>query len=203
MTLPAASGAAAAEASAAPAEATPAEAAPESPAESAAEAAPAARARLARPAAAAAEAPEERHEKAADGRERRERDRIARHEGQEPRPGAREERPHGASENAAQHHRARKHREQDQRQDSAADAPMSAGLPLLLGRRERLTLDELDHLVEGGVDAGVVVALAEGRAQRLGNDAVAHGVGQDALEPVTDLNEELSVILGDDQQRTV
>ena len=82
-------------------------------------------------------------------------------------------------------------------------AAVAAGLPVVLGRRQRLAFDELHHLVEAGVDAAVEVALAEGGRDGLGNDALRDGIGQHALEAVADLDPQVAIVLGNDQQRAV
>ena len=78
-----------------------------------------------------------------------------------------------------------------------------AGLPLVLGGRQGLPFDELHHLLEAGVDAAVVIALAEGGPDGLRDDAVAHGIGQDTLETIADLDAHAVIVPGNDQQRAV
>ena len=80
---------------------------------------------------------------------------------------------------------------------------MLTGLPGVLRRRQWLTLDELHHLIETGVDALVVVAFAEGRRDGFRDDAVGHGVGEHTLESVAHLDAHAMVVLGDEQQRAV
>src|SRR6202045_1346021 len=201
--LPASGGAAAPESSATTAESTAAESsAPKSAAESAQAAAEAPATRVARPAAATSQSAEEGEQERTHCGEPRQQRCVAGDPHQQARAGGGEGRAQCASENPAQHHRTDENGEQDQRQGGrTARAP--AGLPIVFGGRQRLTFDELHHLVEAGVDTAIVIPLAEGGPDGLGNDAVAHGIGQDAFEAIADLDAHVVIVLRNDQQRPV
>src|SRR6266853_3205701 len=174
--LPASGGAAAPESSATTAESTATESsAPKSAAESAQAAAESAAARVARPAAATSQSAKQSEQERARCGEQSQEQCVAGDPHQQARAGGGEGRAQCASENPAQHHRTDENGEQDQRQGGrTARAP--AGLPIVFGGRQRLAFDELHHLVEAGVDAAIVIPLAESGPDGLRNDAVAHGI---------------------------
>src|SRR5882762_10312443 len=169
--LPASGGAAAPESSATTAESAAAESAPKSAAESARAAAEAPATRVARPAAAASQSAEQGEQERARCGEQSQEQCVAGDPYQQARAGGGEGRAQCASENPAQHHRTDENGEQDQRQGGRA-ARTPAGLPIVFGGRQRLAFDELHHLVEAGVDAAIVIPLAEGGPDGLRNDAV-------------------------------
>jgi hypothetical protein len=70
-------------------------------------------------------------------------------------------------------------------------------------RRQRFTVDDLDHLVNPTLDAAVEIALAECRRDGLGDDAVGGGICQGALQALTHLDAQAVVVFGDDEQRAI
>jgi len=73
----------------------------------------------------------------------------------------------------------------------------------MLRRRQRLTLDELHHLFEAGVDPLIEIAFAEGGCDGFRDDAVGHRVGEHPLETVTHFDADAMIVLGDEQQRAI
>src|SRR5207248_11501722 len=63
--------------------------------------------------------------------------------------------------------------------------------------------EEVRHLRQGCVDAAVEVALAARRADRLLDDAVAHGVGEHAFQAARRLDAYAPIVLGDEQQSSI
>ena len=73
-----------------------------------------------------------------------------------------------------------------------------------LARRKGLAFrDDGDDPVDSGVDTGREPAVAERRRDLLADDPRRRDVGQHSLEPVADLDPDLPVVLGDDEQHAV
>ena len=76
-------------------------------------------------------------------------------------------------------------------------------LPLLRRRRQRFAVDHPDDPVDAGGNAAGEIPAPEFRRDDLVDDALGGDVGQRAFEAVADLDAQLAVVLGDDQQRAV
>ena len=63
--------------------------------------------------------------------------------------------------------------------------------------------EDRQHGVDARVDAAGEIALLELRRDRRGDDHLGQGVGQRAFEPVADLDADLALVRGDQQQRAV
>ena len=70
-------------------------------------------------------------------------------------------------------------------------------------RRQLLAVDHPDHPLDAGGNAAGEIAAPEFRRDDLVDDALGGDVGQRAFEAVTDLDAQMAVVLGDDQQRAV
>ena len=73
----------------------------------------------------------------------------------------------------------------------------------LIRLRQRLAVDDGDHLIDAGLDAAVVVARLEMRCDRLIDDAFRDRVGQRALQTVADLDARAPVVFRDQQDGAV
>src|SRR5713101_5292732 len=72
-----------------------------------------------------------------------------------------------------------------------------------LGRRQRLAVDHLDDAVDARGDAAGKIAGLEFRGDHFVDDAVSGDVGETALKPITDLDAQMMIVLGNHQQRAV
>ena len=71
------------------------------------------------------------------------------------------------------------------------------------GRRQRFTGDDGEHPVDAGIDAADEVSTAKRRDDVFLDDALRRDVGQRALESLADLDAQLFVVLGNQQQDPV
>ena len=78
---------------------------------------------------------------------------------------------------------------------------MSRGLPCRF--RQGFAGDPRHELVCGTVQPTRKIALLEARGDRLIDDALGGQIGNGALECLGDLNADLAIVLGHDQQQTV
>ena len=71
------------------------------------------------------------------------------------------------------------------------------------GHRQRLAVDDADHPVDAGRDAAGEIAGPEFRRDDLVDDPPRGDVGERAFEAVADLDAQMPVVLGDDEDRAV
>src|SRR2546423_2389986 len=76
-------------------------------------------------------------------------------------------------------------------------------LPSQIGGRKLLPVDDPDHLVEARIDPTVEIPLAQQRNNGFRNDAVGSDVSEHTLQPPADLNAQIPIILGNNEQRAV
>jgi hypothetical protein len=72
-----------------------------------------------------------------------------------------------------------------------------------LRRRQFFAIDQADHTIDASRNPAGKIAGLEFWRDVLVDDALGGGVGQGAFEAVTDLDAQMSIVFGDDQQRTV
>jgi hypothetical protein len=80
-------------------------------------------------------------------------------------------------------------------------SPLFAGGPRPL--REGLAFDHLQYCVQSSFDTSSEIAFAEPRHDDFLDDTVRDGVRQNAFKAVADFNAELSILLGDEEDRAV
>jgi hypothetical protein len=69
--------------------------------------------------------------------------------------------------------------------------------------REGLAFDHLQYCVQSSFDTSSEIAFAEPRHDDFLDDTVRDGVRQNAFKAVADFNAELSILLGDEEDRAV
>ena len=74
---------------------------------------------------------------------------------------------------------------------------------LRLGLRQFLAVDDRDHPVDAGGNAAGEIAALEFWRDHLVDDAFGGGVGQRAFQAIADLDAQMAVVLGDDEQCAV
>ena len=96
------------------------------------------------------------------------------------------------------------HDDDDEDRHRIGEIDQIGSLPMLgFRRRQLLSIDQADHPVDAGRDATGEIAGLEFRRDVLIDDAVGNDIAQHALEPVADLDAQMPVILGDDEQRAI
>jgi hypothetical protein len=82
-------------------------------------------------------------------------------------------------------------------------AQTSAMFPLYIRRRQRLAVDDGNHLPDPCFNAAVIVAQLEMRRDGLVDDAIRDRIGQRAFQSVADLDAHTAVVFRNQQDRAV